>query len=491
MVRNAHRVKPKGFYFNDDIASYFPFEDVHNSSVYGPPSFELEDEIKAFKRYETIVSNYNPVSLKKVQAWATIIFGHFMVSDFPSHEDVVNNFNKKASPGFPYNLDYTTKGELLEMCGDLWLMDAFESWKSKPYQGTWKQFLKEEIRLKGKDTRGIVSCPIDIEYFMQRFFLLQNKGFYSAYLQTPSMVGISRDKLEWEKLFRYLNKFNEGFTSDVSKFDSKMLEVLMFCVRDIRKTLLKSDQKWAEPFIDYCYDYACFSVVLIDNMLIQKEGGNPSGWPNTTVDNTIVNFILMAYAYLELNPSHALNDFMTHVRLALYGDDNKNTFDQEKCVYHPDLVAQVLNTDFGYVVKHDGLQDVLKGDFLSASFTPVEFSGHTIHVPVFDKTRMLSHIFFTKIGSSLLREFLRLASLRAINCFVPEIYIPLENWLYANHFVIDKSLFSSYVPPIEYWQRFYYFPGFKDKEFVGNFNSPLCFDITGECHAKECTHETF
>lgn len=66
--------------------------------------------------------------------------------------------------------------------------------------------------------------------------------------------------------------------------------------------------------------------MIIGSYLYQSTGGIPSGYPGTTPDNCIINFLLSYYAYCELaepvNPKLVnLYSFLEEVVVADYGDD--------------------------------------------------------------------------------------------------------------------------------------------------------------------------
>lgn len=275
--------KPKGFHVKPDLVTLF--EDDYTGQ-YTNPGYETLNLLVAFMRYDNVAISVNEKFMDIAVGWAYILFAPYMRLEFPTHDEVCDNFNLKASCGFPFSEVWPTKGDMKENCGFEWLLQVFELWMMSPYQGVWKHFLKEELRKTGKDTRGVLCCAVDIEYIMQRFFLSQNKGFYSAYLVTPSAVGISRDGLEWNRLYRKLLRFPRGGAADISKYDSKMNDLLMRAVCKLRKMFLLEHQKWAEPFIDLCYDILSGAVCFVNGELVQKDGGNPSGGPNTTPDNT-------------------------------------------------------------------------------------------------------------------------------------------------------------------------------------------------------------
>jgi len=446
--------KPAGFKVVPELVERFEGE---FTGEYMNPGFEKEDLIKAFSRYDSVATIYDPKVLNKAIAWTRRVFAPYMVREFATHEEVCENFNPDSSTGFPYNEHWQKKGDMRDMIGFEWLKDVWVNWLKEPYQPIFKHFLKEELRKVGKDTRGILCGAIDVEYVMQRFFLSSNKGFYEAFLRTPSAVGISRDGLQWNTLFRKLAKFRRGFSADYKKYDSKMMQVLLNAARDLRKSFLMAHQKWAEPYLDHIYDILSNTVCLVDGELVQKSGGNPSGGPCTTPDNTLVGIILQIYAYLELNPDKGFENWRDELSSAVYGDDNDVTMNEDKCVFDPDSVAEVLHNAFGYEITHGGLVPVEQLTFLSAGFKPVPLVDASVMVPIFNRDKMICHIVQSRTTDPYL-EFQRLSSIRQLCAFDDLIVERLDAFLLAHRADVTAKQWEAFVPPIDVVRHMYMLP---------------------------------
>jgi len=214
----GHNTHPKGLNLSHELNDLFGDIDTQKYVV---PGFTPDDCRKAFSRYDAVTGCYNVDVLRKATTWAYRIWAPYMHVPFSTHEEVIGNFDRSTSPGYPYTMWWSTKGKMEEEVGFDWLSDSYAYWLNNHYQGIFKNFLKEEVREKGKDTRGILAGPIDINYIMSRFFLAQNLGFYDSYLTTPSAIGISRDGLEWNAAFRKLAKFPQGADLDARSLTLK------------------------------------------------------------------------------------------------------------------------------------------------------------------------------------------------------------------------------------------------------------------------------
>jgi hypothetical protein len=455
---NTH---PKGLRPNEELARALA---TVYSGKYVNPGYTAEDNRKAFSRYDAVTGVYNDVAFYQAKSWVQFMFKDFMRTEFATHEQVIQNMDLSTSVGYPYSLDFSTKRELFEAYGTNWLQLGFDYWLQKPYRGLYKNFMKEEMREKGKDTRGILAGPVDLNYYMSRLFLAQNEGFYSSYLLTPSAVGISRDGLEWNMLFKKLSKYSFGSDMDVKKFDSRMLRVIMEAVRDIRKSYLFTHQEWAKPAMDEAYEILIDTLCIIEGEVWQKSGGNPTGSVNTVVDNTLALCIIMCYAYITLNPGKAtLKDFLGLVRAAMYGDDFTSTHSPD-VVFDPESISRVLKTAFGYDCTHDGEKPVTELSFLSANFDFVQLANERLAVPLFDRDKMSSHIIFGYRKDPHV-EFQRVASLRAINCWDDYLVSICDEWLLRHRSDVSGVEFEQWVPSIEVIRARYLIPKKREPVF--------------------------
>lgn len=429
-----------------------------DQSGYVNPLYNDYANMRAFGRYDGVVGVYDEHVLDQACTWMHRMFLRHMSVPLATHEEVIANFDGSTSCGWPYSEKWASKNALFESCGTGWLLSCWETFTEVQWQGIWKNFLKEELRPPSKDTRGITAAPIDIVYLYNRLFLAQNQAFYDAYMRTPSAVGISRDGLEWNALFRSLARFPRGASIDIKRFDSRMMDVLMYRVRDFRKSCLMGKDRNLAHLFDKAYESFVDTCVLVNGEVWQKSGGNPSGSVNTVVDNTLVNFLAFCYAFITLYPEATYDEFLRFVVFFLYGDDNTYTFDENRYDLSPERLAKVLGVAFGYEITTDGMKPVEELDFLSAVFGFHSVGGARVAVPVFDFEKMVCHIVNGPRDNSFGIEFQRIASLRAINCFEPRIFEVLDSWLQSHRHEVSDADWVANVPPLEVLQAAYVLP---------------------------------
>jgi hypothetical protein len=118
--------------------------------------------------------------------------------------------------------------------------------------------------------------------------------------------------------------------------------------------------------------------------VFQKHLGNPSGCANTIVDNTIIMFVLLAYAWI-MNINSSYEDFIKHVMAVLCGDDNTFTVSDEMI---PHFNATVVMREWKAVnitatTDDENPREVKDLDFLSQTF--IEHKGMMLPKPDYNK----------------------------------------------------------------------------------------------------------
>jgi len=156
-----------------------------------------------------------------------------------------------------------------------------------------------------------------------------NDKFTACHLKTASAVGINPFEGGWQRVKDRLSKYTKCGEYDFSDYDSSLGVYKMLVVCAFRfKCYAPEEQTWDNWHrLLNCYRNLIWSVcVTIDGTLIIKPGGNPSGGANTVVDNTLINYWSLAYAWYQTVSDEYKNyeSFDNLVTSTLYGDDNSN-----------------------------------------------------------------------------------------------------------------------------------------------------------------------
>jgi len=268
-------------------------------------------------------------------------YAHLKDSRIETQEESISRHDRQKSPGPPWNFEHKTKETLLEdpkfleFCRKAWdwLLDD-EFWF---LGGT---ALKEEVRPVEKLTvnkqRIFIPNSADFVTVTNRLCGDFNDKFTACHLKTASAVGINPFQGGWQRLRDKITKHPNMGEYDFSDYDSslgvlKLLEVCKFRF----KCFAPEHQTWDTWHrLLNCYKNIIWTViVLVDGTLAIKPGGNPSGGANTVVDNTLVNYWSMAYAFYVCvtEEYRSYTSFNELVESALYGDDNTNSVADAIC----------------------------------------------------------------------------------------------------------------------------------------------------------------
>jgi len=265
-----------------------------------------------------------------------------------SRDEALADMNMQSSVGFPANLHFHSKNEFFQqtkrpdIIDDYW--DVIGGANVDHIVPIWSSTGKDELRNISKlqffgafadSIRTFTSSPIELSVAGNRMYVDQNQKFYDAAGSNGywSFVGNTKFFRGWDNLYNRLNKHPNAFDLDESEFDSSLFKKAMEGQRDLRWDFLDPIYKTPENRRRHLaiYDSIINTVIVLETgELIQKDTGNPSGSPNTIVDNTMILKRIFAYAFIVLyrkqfgaDPTYDF--FMNNVEAALNGDDNTFT----------------------------------------------------------------------------------------------------------------------------------------------------------------------
>uniref|UniRef100_A0AAT9J7T5 RNA1 polyprotein n=1 Tax=Many-flowered stoneseed fabavirus TaxID=3115797 RepID=A0AAT9J7T5_9SECO len=150
-----------------------------------------------------------------------------------------------------------------------------------------------------------------------RFIMLKRKIF-------PCQVGVNPYSREWGSIAdRLLAKGSRILCCDYSRFDGFLPKVVMRKISDMINTLCGGSEELCtsrENLLMAC----CSRYAICDKLVYKVENGIPSGFPLTVIINSLLNEILIRYAYHKCFEDNPLigNSFGKFVTLVTYGDDN-------------------------------------------------------------------------------------------------------------------------------------------------------------------------
>jgi hypothetical protein len=386
------------------------FSPLISKVEYVTPEYSIPAARKVFSRFHKPAVHIPLASFNKATVWMNRIWLPYMTVHPWTHEQVISDLDLKTSPGWPYNQVFGTKRELVDACGTDWLKASYELYSYAPHFTVFDQSLKEELRLVGKDPRGIIAAPIDQVYVSKRVLAAQTAAFYLSKLTTPSAVGMTREYLGWNTLFNKLNKHPRGISLDIRRFDARMHPLVLQRIRDMRI------RAGADPVLTRAiYDQLCHSVVrLPDGSLWAKDGGNPSGSTTTTSDNTQADFLANTTCLIEQFPEMTFEEYREFFAPFFYGDDHIVTTSWE---VDWDLHRDYLVRFFGYETTVEAQGAPIDLVFLSGQFRQFYVDTICFVVPVMDAVKMAHHLLFKNRHVSHERILERLFAIRRLDPF--------------------------------------------------------------------------
>jgi len=318
---------------------------VETEEIWGMPSPNLPAAYKSLAKYGKGQPLLDEDCLMDAFAFLYREFGSYMCdSRITSYEEVVPKLDWTSSPGFPWNLDYISKKEVFENVPDF-AAYAANCWEwlanDADYDWYWITSLKEEARpvekIQKNSIRSFVASALEATVVGNRLFQDQNDKFYAAHVKTASAVGLNPFNGGWNFLYEHLARYAQGFELDESEYDSSLCRTLFENLANWRFLMLKMDERTPENYkrVQAYYTRVLNSTIVTpEGYVVRKKTGNPSGSINTIVDNTLLLYVMLAYAWLKLAPPEfARHEFFSeYVVLALTGDDNTWTV-------HPDIIG--------------------------------------------------------------------------------------------------------------------------------------------------------
>jgi hypothetical protein len=193
----------------------------------------------------------------------------------------------------------------------------------------------------------------------------------------------------WHKLFLKLDAFEFKESVDTKNFDGSLYAELLWRLAEFRFSFLARRFRTFENMLRiYNYYDALINTLIIlpDGSVIQKSDGMPSGVYTTSSDDTLLNEVLIYFAYLKSGGIVDYEFFHKHFVAALYGDDNGFSYDHVLSHYfNGSIMANVLKETFGTIITGFGVRDWSEFSFLSHKF--IEKDG--ILIPGLDPQRLI------------------------------------------------------------------------------------------------------
>lgn len=283
--------------------------------------------------------------------------------------------NTHTSAGFPFNklsqaigkTGYITvaedgvrrfsKDERSKKCVQF-LMEEINKLEHEP-QGRhsdviFQVYLKDELRklkkIKESSTRTIATAPLHFTIVYRKYLHSAHAHMMENWHAIGPKVGISPLSLDWHTLMtNLLSVSTHGIDLDFKGWDFSHNPYLIGLLPEFYRILYTElDPNCTEN--DHAIRNALYSKIknfhiLVGNDLYQSTGGIPSGYPGTSMDNSLLNEFMHYYIFYKImknaSPHNAnITSFYELVSIATYGDDVTAAIDPWAAKHYNGVVLQ-------------------------------------------------------------------------------------------------------------------------------------------------------
>lgn len=353
------------------VSSWKSCRDFKWEQKYGMAVANAESNFKSSSKYEKYQPDVDEEAMDLSLKWTGQHFGPHMMGSLVVDRDVaVMNAAKTTSPGFGIKEGYPTKGPYLASPIFPPIHDAY--WRHlrsrDPIPTFWSLNDKYELRslekLKENKIRSFTASAVHHSIANSQLCLDMNEKFYRSALRTASFVGATKFRGGWNKAIRKLLKFRMGFALDESDFDASLFRRLLWGQCVLRCEFLKhKSEENLQAMHNLYYDIINSIMITPKGDVVVKNTGNPSGQGNTIVDNTMILYRLLCYAFIVLwKKKHNVSsikeydDKLENLRMQLDGRAGFGDGDLEQ--EYERLSSQKLT----YKFLNDNVEMVLNGD---------------------------------------------------------------------------------------------------------------------------------
>jgi len=322
--------------FNYDIEAEKFFKPVFKKK-YGIIQPTPQNVLKNVFLYDTDkedwkdLSSYQQQCLTLAVEWVTnqLKMFNWQWKEYDSLDEVI--FKPSKSIGFIEDLPSTLSlGEFVEQHRDR-ILDYIKL--GHIYQDpvfwsfTGKKELLPQKKINENNIRIFMNSPAD--YRMASMFYLQGmtKAFYDinrTHPESPWAPGISLKGGGSRELRAQLQGCELIYVGDCAKWDKNVSRLLIKLYRGIVGTFYVGSNPNIERILDwYLIDAPCYNYATLGTGSVFKMNGHGvySGRVDTTVMNTIIHAIVLAYAYIRII-NGTFSEYMRDVKPKLYSDDH-------------------------------------------------------------------------------------------------------------------------------------------------------------------------
>jgi len=414
---------PKPMFYDRDLASLIPESNI----TYAPADLSQIPFYKGLAKFgKTAPKQFNR---KAFDIAVKMMRKHFRLckgARLTGMDEILQTVRLDTSPGPALKVLYNTKGDALSDAKFFKLYEEFEEGmlKTGGVNSYWGACSKQELRLKEKvrdgKTRVFMSGSLFFYLFSSKYCMDFNERFYESVFKNSSCVGMSKFSGGFHCVYSdLLNPENCG-SLDASGWDTCMFNEMMWAIANFRRDCFLNNKN-SDINIALANIYRQITGSLIMTPLgevCSKEQGNPSGSPNTIVDNTLGHYLLKAYDWLVLSYSELdeelwemyYDDFESSVSMKLFGDDDMfSVDDKSKDFYNPVSIIRA-SKELGFVLTTES-EELRHREQLSFLSHYVRKEENGFYVPYLPIDRLCSAAVYSETSDIFIRAQ-RLSNLR-------------------------------------------------------------------------------
>lgn len=355
-----------------------------------------------------------------------------------------DGIDMNTSAGYPFTLKGERKTNFFTFDGvkyhpnDKFMQDYEEftqnvTLKRRHLKLLWTVVAKDERR-KHKKIEDVDTRTFTVGNLMFLIYCRQHIGdFVSNYMKTRmkhcGTIGINPYSTDFHELFTVLNEFMSVNAGDFTCMDGTIMNE----VYQIFKMLM--DEFYGNTSVerDEILLEVMFSFIIVMQGLYQKHRGNNSGWLGTVITNDFGSLIVLIYAWIAVNGFGKSEEFLKHVRMFVYGDDNIfSVSNKYKDVYNakvveqyaPDLAMKYTSSDKGGKVLYN--QNIFEVTFLKNYFVR---QPNGIVMGALDKTVIQEIPSWIRDGSAETMQMILDSTLRMAWFWGPDYFENIRNKL--------------------------------------------------------------
>lgn len=280
--------------------------------------------------------------------------------NFDGSTAAVSEWN--SSPGYPHVLQSFTKRDMLENYREEMIYD-FESDRVKGFHSDIPK--GDEYLKTGKRIRQLTAVEFPVMLQQARFCSHFNANLKRFMRYLPIKLGVSKENGGWNEIIQQMLKCSLGLAQDATGHDTSIPREVLMAVRYIREAFLNLTDKERATFHELYESIISKYIVDLDGFVFECNGGVPSGYFNTSEDNSLISWIFVCLFFRHRYGEHwrqAMNDYV----VLIYGDDVWYGFKKRHDVelFSPEEL-RTFWWSRNYVVKAKEWVHPFEADFLS------------------------------------------------------------------------------------------------------------------------------